>query len=61
MEQKPLSQRSRRTILKQTLAVSAISVTGLATVTMPSISFTASLSKEERDGMTPKSVIEHLK
>ncbi|EAT1731813.1 carbonic anhydrase [Salmonella enterica] len=52
---------SRRTILKQTLAVSALSVTGLAALSVPAISFAASLSKEERDGMTPQAVIEHFK
>ncbi|MBP6520525.1 carbonic anhydrase [Shewanella sp. NKUCC05_KAH] len=55
------AQPSRRTILKQTLAVSALSVTGLAALSVPSISFAASLSKDERDGMTPEAVIEHFK
>lgn len=52
---------SRRKILKQTLAISALSVTGLATLSVPTISFAASLSKEERDGMTPDAVIERFK
>ena len=55
------AQPSRRTILIQTLAVSALSVTGLAALSVPSISFAASLSKDERDGMTPEAVIEHFK
>ncbi|MGI2012010.1 carbonic anhydrase [Shewanella oncorhynchi] len=55
------AQPSRRTILIQTLAVSALSVTGLAVLSVPSISFAASLSKDERDGMTPEAVIEHFK
>ncbi|CAK6500344.1 hypothetical protein SERMPA_00043 (plasmid) [Serratia marcescens] len=61
MGQNPLALRSRRTILKQTLAISALSFTGLGALSMPSISFAASLSKEERDGMSPLAVIEHFK
>ncbi|EMK5499503.1 carbonic anhydrase [Salmonella enterica] len=61
MEQNQPAQPSRRAILKQTLAVSALSVTGLAALSVPTISFAASLSKEERDGMTPDAVIEHFK
>lgn len=60
MKQNQSAQLSRRTILKQTLAVSALSVTGLTALSMPSISFAASLSKEERDGLTPQAVIEHF-
>ncbi|EKN6089476.1 carbonic anhydrase [Yersinia enterocolitica] len=55
------AQPLRRTILKQTLAVSALSITGLVTSLVPAISFAASLSQEERDGMTPDAVIEHFK
>jgi carbonic anhydrase len=55
------TQLSRRTMLKQTLAVSALSVSGVAALAVPSISFAASLSKEERDAMTPDAVIEHFK
>lgn len=54
-------QPSRRTILKQTLAISALSVTGLTTLSVPTLSFAASLSKEERDAMTPDGVIELFK
>lgn len=61
MEQNQSTKFSRRTILKQTLAVSALSVTGLGALSVPSISFAASLSKEERDSMTPQAVIEHFK
>lgn len=61
MDKYKLTQLSRRTILKKTFAVSALSLTGLASVSVPSISFAASLSKEERDGMTPQTVIEHFK
>ncbi|WP_338628902.1 carbonic anhydrase [Enterobacter sp. JJBC] len=52
---------SRRAILKKTFAVSALSATGLVALSIPSVSFAASLSKEERDAMTPDAVIEHFK
>ncbi len=52
---------SRRSILKRALTLSAVSMTGIAGLTVPTISFAASLSKEERDNMTPDSVIEHFK
>ncbi|QGY32638.1 carbonic anhydrase [Pantoea cypripedii] len=61
MKQHQPTLPSRRTILKQTLAISALSVTGLTTLLVPSISFAASLSKEQRDSMTPEAVIEHFK
>ncbi|KGT94328.1 carbonic anhydrase [Erwinia typographi] len=61
MNQNQPTQPSRRRILKQTLAISALSVTGLTALSVPSISFAASLSKEERDAMTPDAVIEHFK
>ncbi|MEF3102742.1 carbonic anhydrase family protein [Raoultella terrigena] len=61
MKQNQQAEPSRRTILKQTLALSALSITGLAALSVPTISFAASLSKEERDGMTPDGVIEHFK
>jgi len=55
------AQPSRRAILKKTLAVSALSVTGVGTLALPTLSFAASLSKEERDAMTPDAVIAHFK
>lgn len=60
---KPTSpaQPSRRSMLKHVLAVSALSVTGIGTLSLPTLSFAASLSKEERDRMTPDAVIEHFK
>lgn len=61
MERNNTAQFSRRTILKQTLAVSAFSFSGLAAISVPAITFAASLSKEERDDMTPDAVIEHFK
>ncbi|OMQ18515.1 carbonic anhydrase [Serratia oryzae] len=59
MEKKSV-QLPRRTVLKQILAVSAVSVTGLTVLSMPSVSFAASLSKKERDNMTPQAVIKHF-
>lgn len=61
MQQNSPAKPSRRKILKQTLAISALSVTGLATLSVPTISFAASLTKEKRDGMTPDAVIERFK
>ncbi|MBS3049720.1 carbonic anhydrase [Enterobacter mori] len=61
MKQNQPALPSRRAILKKTLAVSALSVTGMAALSVPSISFAASLSKEERDGMTPDAVIERFR
>ncbi|GLK90383.1 carbonic anhydrase [Pseudomonas turukhanskensis] len=52
---------SRRSMLRRALTLSAVSVTGIASVTIPSISFADSLSKEDRDDMTPDGVIEHFK
>ncbi|MBH3259837.1 carbonic anhydrase [Serratia marcescens] len=51
----------RRLILKQAFAISSLSVAGLTTLSLPSVTFAASLSKKERDGMTPEVVIEHFK
>jgi len=55
------AQPSRRAVLKKTLAVSALSVTGVGALALPTIAFAASLSKEARDAMTPDAVIEHFK
>lgn len=61
MDQNQPTQPSRRAILKKTLAISALSVTGVAALSVPSVSFAASLSKEDRDAMSPDAVIEHFK
>ena len=54
---------SRRMLLKRGVALSALTITGIgmAGLTVPSVSFAAALSKEERDKMTPDQVIESLK
>ncbi len=56
-----LQHPARRTVLKQTIALSALTMTGMAGLSIPTISFAASLTKEERDKMTPDAVIEHFK
>lgn len=56
-----LSQADRRNFLKCTLVLSAISVTSIAGLSVPVISFSASLAREERDKMTPDAVIEHFR
>jgi carbonic anhydrase len=50
-------------LLKRGAALSALTITGIgmAGLTVPSVSFAAALSKEERDKMTPDQVIESLK
>lgn len=52
---------ARRQVLKQAMAVSALTLTGIAGLSVPTVSFAASLSKEERDKMTPDDVIERFK
>jgi carbonic anhydrase len=61
MNQPDLQQPSRRMLLKRGAALSAITITGMSGITLPSVSFAAALSKEERDKMTPDEVIEGLK
>lgn len=61
MKKNQLALPSRRAILKRTLVVSALSATGMAALSVPSITFAASLSKEDRDGMTPDAVIESFR
>lgn len=53
----------RRMLLKRAAALSALTITGIgmAGLTVPSVSFAAALSKEERDKMTPDEVIQSLK
>ncbi|MBN0336005.1 hypothetical protein JTM71_35100, partial [Pseudomonas aeruginosa] len=48
-------------LLKRGAALSTLAITGVAGLTVPSVSFAAALSKEERDKMTPDEVIESLK
>ena len=61
MKKDHLQQPSKRNMLKQTLALSALTVTGVAGLSVPTISFAASLTSEERDKMTPDTIIEHFK
>uniref|UniRef100_UPI0035C67EE9 carbonic anhydrase n=1 Tax=Serratia quinivorans TaxID=137545 RepID=UPI0035C67EE9 len=52
---------SRRTLLKRTAGLSALAMTGITGFALPSVSFAAALSKEQRDAMTPDQVIDSLK
>lgn len=61
MKKDLLQQPARRQLLKPTLALSALAVSGMAGLSVPTISFAASLTKQERDRMTPDKVIEHFK
>lgn len=61
MKKDLLQQPSRRQVLKPTLALSALAISGMAGLSIPTISFAASLTKKERDKMTPDRVIEHFK
>lgn len=61
MKPLPPNEPARRTILKQTLAITALSITGLAGLSVTSLSFAASMSKQERDSMTPDAVIHRFK
>ncbi|MFL9585263.1 carbonic anhydrase [Stenotrophomonas sp. AB1(2024)] len=54
-------QPSRRSALKKALALSAATAAGMGGLSIPTISFAASLTKEERDKMTPETIIEHFK
>lgn len=56
-----LNQATRRNFIKRSLVLSAISVTGIAGFSVPAISFSASLTREERNKMTPDAVIEHFR
>ncbi len=61
MNESSLKEPARRTLLKRTAGLTALAITGVAGVTLPSVSFAAALSKEERDKMTPDEVIARLK
>ncbi|KGT95534.1 carbonic anhydrase [Erwinia typographi] len=52
---------TRRGLLQKTLALSALAVTGVGGLTLPSLSFGASLTQADRDRMTPDDVIAHFK
>ncbi|KEY58197.1 carbonic anhydrase [Serratia sp. DD3] len=56
-----LPEPSRRTLLKRTAAVSALAITGIAGITLPSVAFSAAMTKEERDKMTPDEIIDSFK
>ena len=55
------TQLARRQIFKKTIAMSAATAAATAGISLPTITFAASLSKDERDEMTPADVIERFK
>ncbi|PYB99336.1 carbonic anhydrase [Pseudomonas protegens] len=55
------SSSSRRTVLKTALGLTAVSIVAGAGLGISSFSYAASLSKEERDNMTPDQVIAGMK
>ncbi|CAI0969044.1 carbonic anhydrase [Serratia quinivorans] len=61
MAQSEQKNTSRRTLLKRSAGLSALAITGIAGFSLPSVSFAAALSKEQRDKMTPDEVIDSLK
>jgi carbonic anhydrase len=52
---------SRRSVLKSALGITAASVIGAVGLSLPTISYAASLSQEERDKLTPDQIINGLK
>ncbi|EPS8492539.1 carbonic anhydrase [Yersinia enterocolitica] len=52
---------SRRTVLKAALGITAASVIGGIGLGLPQVSYAASLTREERDKLTPEQVVEGLK
>lgn len=52
---------SRRKVLKAALGITAASVIGGIGLGLPQVSYAASLTREERDKLTPEQVVEGLK
>ena len=51
----------RRTFLKRTATFSAVAATGIATMAMPTLSYAAAMTQEQRDAMTPDEIIASFK
>ncbi|NCG53233.1 carbonic anhydrase [Serratia fonticola] len=59
---KPLPpELPRRTLLKRTAAVSVLAMTGITGFSTPTVTFSAAISREQRDQMTPNDIIESFK
>ncbi|CQJ05558.1 MULTISPECIES: carbonic anhydrase [Yersinia] len=52
---------SRRSVLKSALGITAAGVIGGVGLSLPTISYAASLSQEERDNLTPDQIVNGLK
>ncbi|MBP2167759.1 carbonic anhydrase [Erwinia toletana] len=57
MNQQHSTEPERRKVLKNIAVVSALAVSGIAGLTLTTVSFAAAMSKEQRDKMTPDEVI----
>lgn len=55
------SKLSRRSLLKRTAGLSTLAIIGASGVSIPSIGFAASMTKEQRDNMTPDEIIKNFK
>jgi len=55
------SALSRRSLLKRTAGLSALTVMGISGVSLPAISFASTLTREQRDSMTPDEIINNFK
>ena len=51
----------RRSFFKRTATFSAVAATGLATMAMPTLSYAAAMTREQRDAMTPDEIIASFK
>lgn len=55
------STLSRRSLIKRTAGLTTLAAIGISGITLPSISFASTMTKEQRDKMTPDEIIENFK
>jgi carbonic anhydrase len=60
-EKKTQSEPTRRTFMKQAAGLSILDIAGMVSTGIPALSFAASLTKQERDKLTPDQIIAGLK
>jgi len=60
-EKKTQSEPTRRTFMKQAAGLSILGIAGMVSTGIPALSFAASLTKQERDKLTPDQIIAGLK